>query len=147
MKRSPSRAPRSLAAAVIALALAVPTATAMPLDLRPPNPPPQTQATDLRSPDAKDAATSHRSLPLRNPNTWPAAFGGSMGNVDARVLASRGTSAPTAPTQSAAPQVRSTDDRFDWASASIGAAIAGALVLIAIGGFGAAHRAHLRLAR
>jgi hypothetical protein len=46
-----------------------------------------------------------------------------------------------------APRVQSADDGFDWGSAGVGAAATGGLVLIAIGGFGAAHRARIRLAR
>jgi hypothetical protein len=145
MKLSLSLAPRSLAAAVVALALAAPAAMAGPADQRTPGTSLQTQATDLRSPDARDAATPRRPLTLSDSNTWPAAFGGSMGHVDPQVLASRGT--PTRPTKTAAPQVRSTDDGFDWGSAGIGAAVTGGLILIAIGAFGAAYRARVRLAR
>jgi hypothetical protein len=36
---------------------------------------------------------------------------------------------------------------FDWASAAIGAAATGGLILIAVGGFGAVHRARIRPAR
>lgn len=45
-----------------------------------------------------------------------------------------------------APPVRATDESFDWGSAGIGAAAAGGLVLVAAGGFTAAHRARTRLA-
>jgi hypothetical protein len=45
------------------------------------------------------------------------------------------------------PSVTVLDTGFDWGSAGIGAAATGGLVLVAAGGFGAAHRARLRLAR
>jgi hypothetical protein len=44
------------------------------------------------------------------------------------------------------PIVEATDESFDWASAGIGAAATGGLVLVAAGGFAAAHRARTRLA-
>jgi hypothetical protein len=70
-------------------------------------------------------------------------------SAEAQVLASRGVGAPTTPVrpQHAAPRVQSADGGFDWGSAGVGAAATGGLVLIAIGGFGAAHRARIRLAR
>lgn len=43
--------------------------------------------------------------------------------------------------------LRTTDNGLDWGSVGVGAAAAGALVLIAVGGFTAAHRARTRLAR
>jgi hypothetical protein len=43
--------------------------------------------------------------------------------------------------------IRATDNGFDWGSAGLGAAAVGALVLIAVGGFTAAHRARIRVAR
>lgn len=45
-----------------------------------------------------------------------------------------------------APPVRVADESFDWGSAGIGAAATGGLVLVAAGGFAAAHRARTRLA-
>jgi hypothetical protein len=45
----------------------------------------------------------------------------------------------------AAPPIQAADESFDWGSAGIGAAAAG-LVLVAAGGFGAAHRGRARLA-
>jgi hypothetical protein len=39
-----------------------------------------------------------------------------------------------------------TSDGFDWASAGVGAAAAGGLILIAAGAFGVAYRARMRLA-
>ena len=41
---------------------------------------------------------------------------------------------PTGPVQPAAPVVLSVDDGFDWASAAIGAGIAGGLVLLLVWG-------------
>src|SRR5205809_1035780 len=43
--------------------------------------------------------------------------------------------------------VRATDDGFDWGAAGVGAAATGGLVLVAVGGFGAAHRGRVRVAR
>jgi hypothetical protein len=42
--------------------------------------------------------------------------------------------------------VRTADEGFDWGSAGIGAAATGGLVLVAVGGLAAAHRARTRLA-
>jgi hypothetical protein len=43
--------------------------------------------------------------------------------------------------------IQSSDSGFDWGAAGAGAGAAGGLVLIAAGGFVAAHRARTRLAR
>jgi hypothetical protein len=45
-----------------------------------------------------------------------------------------------------APHVRTADESFDWGSAGIGAAATAGLVLVAAGGFAAAHRARTTLA-
>jgi hypothetical protein len=54
----------------------------------------------------------------------------------------------TEPDRSAPPPVttRASDESFDWGAAGIGAAATGGLVLVAAGGFAAAHRARTRLA-
>jgi hypothetical protein len=43
--------------------------------------------------------------------------------------------------------VESSDSGFDWGSAGVGAGATGGLVLLAAGGFVAAHRTRTRLAR
>jgi hypothetical protein len=43
--------------------------------------------------------------------------------------------------------IRVADDGFDWASAGVGAAAVGGVLLIALGGVSAAHHARLRAAR
>ena len=48
---------------------------------------------------------------------------------------------PTGPVQPAAPVVLSVDDGFDWASAAIGAGIAGGIVLLLVWG-GVTYRHH-----
>src|SRR4051812_32816389 len=53
------------------------------------------------------------------------------------------TDPPAPATHISAPRVQPTDTGFDWASAGIGAAAAGGLVLVALGGFGATHRARI----
>ena len=51
------------------------------------------------------------------------------------------TDTPTGPVQPAAPVVLSVDDGFDWASAAIGAGVAGGIILL-IGWGGVTYRHH-----
>jgi hypothetical protein len=67
-------------------------------------------------------------------------------HTEQQVLASRGLGAPTS-VRAAVPPVRSANDGFDWGDAGIGAAAAGGLVLVGIGGLGLASRTRIRLAR
>lgn len=69
-----------------------------------------------------------------------------LSEQEAQTLASRGVGAPAPAKHPTAPRTQSTATGFDWSSAGIGAAAAGGLVLVAVSGFGAAHRARLRLA-
>jgi hypothetical protein len=62
----------------------------------------------------------------------------------ARPIMDGPSNAPAEPAP--APPVRATDESFDWGSAGIGAAATGGLILVAAGGFAAAHRARTRLA-
>jgi hypothetical protein len=142
MKFSLSPAPHSLAVALGALALAAPAAVATPADLHAPNATAQTQVTvDLRSPDARDAATPESGAP-------GATQAQKARMAKAQALAwPHGFVVPTTRVRSPAPRVQSTDDGFDWGSAGVGAAAVGGLILLGVGGFGAAYRARVRLAR
>jgi hypothetical protein len=120
MKPSLSLAPRSLATAISALALAAPAAVAVPAE--------QHTAIEAQTLASRGVGAPNPSPATPNVYVPPAA-------------AFTNTVAP------AAPRVQSTDDGFDWGSAGIGAAAAGALMLLAAGGFGAAHRTRIRVAR
>jgi hypothetical protein len=109
---------RSLAAAIAALALAAPAAMADP--------------SDLRSPDAKDAA-DRPALDARYAPGNAAVSWNDLGYA----------SVAAAPAPEAA-HARAAGNAFDWGSAGIGAAVAGGIALVA---FGAAYRVRLRPAR
>lgn len=83
------------------------------------------QTQDLRSPDTKDAAAASRPVDVRDAPGYPA------------VSWQDQTPAVAVATPHAA------DDAFDWRSAGIGAAVAGALALVAA----LAYRSRLRVAR
>jgi hypothetical protein len=70
-----------------------------------------------------------------------------LSEQEIQTLASRGIGAPVPATHTRTPRVESADTGFDWGSAGLGAAATGGLLLVAIGGFGAAQRARMRLAR
>jgi hypothetical protein len=139
MKLSSSSAPRSLTAAIAALAILAPAAGAQEQDLRSPDARDAAQRVqfagtqDLRSPDAKDAALTHRSARATA--------------IDAQLIASSGRIAPTPPAEAVAPRARPAEDAFDWGSAAIGAGVAGGIALVAATGLGAAHRTRTRPAR
>ena len=67
-----------------------------------------------------------------------------LSEQEAQTLASRGVGAPAPAKHPSTPRTQPTATGFDWSSAGIGAAAAGGLVLVAVSGFGAAHRARLR---
>jgi hypothetical protein len=115
----------SLATAVTALALAAPAAVAAPAD---PHAVPHLTAIEAQTLASRGVGAPNPSPATANVYVPPAA-------------AFTNTVVP------AAPRVQSTDDGFDWGSAGIGASAAGALVLIAVGGFGAAYRTRMRVAR
>jgi hypothetical protein len=101
---------RSLAAILTAAALAAPAGA---------------QTQDLRSPDAKDAATLQRPVDVRDAPGYSAV-----------AWQSRATTVRTpAPAQA-------TNDAFDWRSAAVGAAVASALAFVLF-----AYRARPRVAR
>jgi hypothetical protein len=145
MKPSLSLARRSVATAVTALALAVPAAVAAPAD--------QHAVPHLTAIEAQTLASRGVGAPNPSPATAnvyvpPAAAVTDTATRQAKAnvyvppaAAFTNTVAP------AASRVQSTDDGFDWGSAGIGAAAVGGLILIAVGGFGAAYRMRLRVAR
>ena len=142
MKFSFSLTRHSLAAALGALALAAPAAVATPADLHAPDTAAQTQsAVDLRSPDAREAATQQSGRP-------GATQAQKARMAKAQALAwPHGFVVPTTVVRTAAPRAQSTNDSFDWGSAGVGAAAMGGLILLGVGGFGAAYRARVRLVR
>jgi hypothetical protein len=70
-----------------------------------------------------------------------------LSEQETQVLASRGVGAPVPATHTSTPRLESADTGFDWGSAGIGAAATGALLLVAVAGFGASQRTRMRLAR
>jgi hypothetical protein len=144
-KPSLSLARRSLATAVTALAIAAPVAVAGPAD--------QHAVPNLTAIEAQTLASRGVGAPNPSPanaNLYvpPAAAFTDTATRQAKAnvyvppaAAFTDTDAP------AAPRVQSIDDGFDWGSAGIGAGAVGGLVLIAVGGFGAAYRTRMRVAR
>ena len=127
MKFSPSLAPRGLAVALGALALAAPAAVAQSQDLRAPdNQAPMVAVVDLRSPDAKDVI---------KPTPRVAEPVGPRGGI------------PHIVHHRAAPVAKPSDDGFDWSSPGIVAGAAGGFLLLALGGLTVAYRTRLRPAR
>jgi hypothetical protein len=164
-------APRSLAVALAGLALTAPTALARPFEA--PAPPPvkhanvyvpptlaqaavgQPKTTDLRSPDAKDAAARAANgyvhgttyAPAKPVEGNPAL---AISKLTPEQIASAFGHAPTPPVSHPATvtsHVKASDDGFDWGSAGIGAGTIGGLALLGLGGFGVAYRSRVRLAR
>jgi hypothetical protein len=113
---------RPLAAALAALALAAPSALAMPAHDR---------ATESTSVEEQQLAS----------HGYHATEGTS---VDEQYLASHGIGAPVEQTRPPAPAAHATDTGFDWGAATVGAAAAaGIIVLISLG----APRLRVRIAR
>jgi hypothetical protein len=153
MKPSLSLARRSVATAATALALAVPAAVAAPAD--------QHAVPHLTALEAQTLASRGVGAPNPSPAT-ATATATATANVyvppaaavtdTATRQAKANVYVPPAPAFTntvapAAPRVQSTDDGFDWGSGGIGAAAVGGLILIAVGGVGAAYRMRLRVAR
>jgi hypothetical protein len=164
-KPSLSLARRSLATAVTALAIAAPVAVAGPADqhavpnltaieaqtlasrgVGAPNPSPAN--ANLYVPPAAaftDTATRQAKANVYVP---PAAAFTDTATRQAKANVYVPPAAALTDTDApAAPRVQSIDDGFDWGSAGIGAGAVGGLVLIAVGGFGAAYRTRMRVAR
>lgn len=145
MKPSLSLARRSVATAATALALAAPAAVAAPTD--------QLAVPHLTALEAQTLASRGVGAPNPSPATANVYVPPAAAVTDtATRQAKANVYVPPAPAFTntvapAAPRVQSTDDGFDWGSAGIGAAAVGGLILIAVGGFGAAYRTRLRVAR
>jgi hypothetical protein len=149
MKPSLSLARRSVATAATALALAVPAAVAAPAD--------QHAVPHLTALEAQTLASRGVGAPNPSPATATATANvyvppAAAVTDTATRQAKANVYVPPAPAFTntvapAAPRVQSTDDGFDWGSAGIGAAAVGGLILIAVGGFGAAYRTRMRVAR
>jgi hypothetical protein len=125
MKPSLSLARRSLVTAVTALALAAPAALAVPAHER--------GAPQLTTLEAQTLASRGAGAP--NPSSAAA---------DVYVPPAELLTDTVAP---AAPRAQTSDAGFDWGSAGIGGAAVGALILVAVGGLGAAYRTRMRVAR
>jgi hypothetical protein len=165
MRPSLSLARRSVATAATALALAAPAAVAAPTHQRAvshvtaleaqtlasrgvgaPNPSPAT--ANVYVPPA--AAVTDTATRQAKANVYVPPAAAVTDTATRRATAN--VYVPPAPAFTntvapAAPRVQSTDDGFDWGSAGIGAAAVGGLILIAVGGFGAAYRTRMRVAR
>jgi hypothetical protein len=145
MKPSLSLAPRSLATAVTALALAAPAAVAAPAD--------QHAVPHLTALEAQTLASRGVGAPNPSPataNVYVPPAAAVTDTVTRQAKANVYVPPAAAFTDKVAPaasRVQSTDDGFDWGSAGIGAAAVGGLILIAVGGFGAAYRTRMRVAR
>ena len=149
MKPSLSLARRSVATAATALALAVPAAVAAPAD--------QHGVPHLTALEAQTLASRGVGAPNPSPATATATANvyvppAAAVTDTATRQAKANVYVPPAPAFTntvapAAPRVQSTDDGFDWGSGGIGAAAVGGLILIAVGGVGAAYRMRLRVAR
>jgi hypothetical protein len=144
-KPSLSLARRSLATAVTALAIAAPVAVAGPAD--------QHAVPNLTAIEAQTLASRGVGAPNPSPanaNLYvpPAAAFTDTATRQAKANVYVPPAAALTDTDApAAPRVQSIDDGFDWGSAGIGAGAVGGLVLIAVGGFGAAYRTRMRVAR
>jgi hypothetical protein len=145
MKPSLSLARRSVATAVTALALAVPAAVAAPAD--------QHAVPHLTAIEAQTLASRGVGAPNPSPATANVYVPPAAAVTDTATRQAKPNvyvppaAAFTNTVAHAASRVQSTDDGFDWGSAGIGAAAVGGLILIAVGGFGAAYRMRLRVAR
>jgi hypothetical protein len=145
MKPSLSLARRSVATAATALALAVPAAVAAPAD--------QHAVPHLTALEAQTLASRGVGAPNPSPATANVYVPPAAAVTDTATRQARANVyVPPAPAFTntvapAAPRVQSTDDGFDWGSGGIGAAAVGGLILIAVGGVGAAYRMRLRVAR
>jgi hypothetical protein len=96
------------------------------------------QPTDLRSPDAKDAARPAASQDLRSPDAkdvpQPVDAAGLRAEAQERYYSSYGQPAPAAP---AAPVA---SDGFEWGTAGIGLGTGAGLVLLTLGGMAMTRR-------
>jgi hypothetical protein len=146
--QSHPRLPRSLAIALTALAVGAPSAIAQPI-IDPPARTSEQAAQTLASRGVGAPVSTARANVYVPPAAafTDTATRQAKANVYVPPAAAFTDTAPTPATHTSAPRVQSTDTGLDWGSAGIGAAAIGGLVLVAVGGFGLAYRARIRLAR
>jgi hypothetical protein len=109
-----------LALGALAVGVAAPNAAA---HTGPPDPPQGQPAQDLRSPDARDAATAS------GPSPVSVSSGQDLRSPDTRDVAAGYHPEPVAV---AAPEPSGSGEGFDWVSAAIGAAAFGGLSLLLV---------------
>jgi hypothetical protein len=131
----------SAALALALAALAAPTAAAQSTDLRSPDArdaASAAQSTDLRSPDARDAAAAAQSTDVRSPDARDAAAAArstDLRSPDARDAAEgRGTFNAPAVTVVKVPQPTPATGGMDWTDAGIGAGALLGLIALGVGG-------------